>query len=199
MQVQGVLLCYPIGTNSLGIFYNKQMLAAAHLQPPTTWAELQSDAKKLTKNGVYGFAFDATADEQSTWQLEPFFWTNGGSLSNVDTPAVEQSLQLWVNMVKAGSASKSVLQWGQDPDLNQQFEHGKAAMIEDGPWIFPELNASGMQYGKQFGIVPIPVPRPAIPWSRRWAARPGRSAPRAAISSRSWPGTGSRACRCRRP
>jgi len=159
-KFKGSYYCYPIGTNSLGIFYNKQMLAAAHLQPPTTWAELQADAKKLTKPGVYGFAFDATADEQSTWQLEPFFWSNGGSLSNVDTPAVEQSLQLWVNMVKAGSASKSVLQWGQDPDLNQQFEHGKAAMIEDGPWIFPELNASGMQYGKQFGIVPIPVRQP---------------------------------------
>jgi len=159
-KFKGSYYCYPIGTNSLGIFYNKQMLAAAHLQPPTTWAELQADAKKLTKPGVYGFAFDATADEQSTWQLEPFFWSNGGSLSNVDTPAVAQSLQLWVNMVKDGSASKSVLQWGQDPDLNQQFEHGKAAMIEDGPWIFPELNASGMQYGKQFGIVPIPVRQP---------------------------------------
>jgi len=159
-KFKGSYYCYPIGTNSLGIFYNKAMLAAAHLQPPKTWAELQSDAKKLTKPGVYGFAFDATADEQSTWQLEPFFWTNGGSLSNVNTPAVQQSLQLWVNMVKDGSASKSVLQWGQDPDLNQQFEHGKAAMIEDGPWIFPELNASGMQYGKQFGIVPIPTRQP---------------------------------------
>jgi multiple sugar transport system substrate-binding protein len=64
---QGKQYCYPIGTNSVGLFYNKAMLAGAGLQPPTTWDELAADAKKLTKAPVYGMAFDATADEQSTW------------------------------------------------------------------------------------------------------------------------------------
>jgi multiple sugar transport system substrate-binding protein len=50
-----------------------------------------------------------------------------------------------------------VLTWGQDPDLTQQFLHQKAAMIIDGPWIFPELNAAGWTYNDQYGIVPIPV------------------------------------------
>jgi hypothetical protein len=27
-----------------------------------------------------------------------------------------------------------------------KFLHSKAAMIEDGPWIFPELNAAGWKY-----------------------------------------------------
>src|ERR1700760_4062607 len=78
---QGKQYCYPIGTNTVAIFYNKAMFAAAHLSPPKTWAELQSDAKALTKGNVHGIAFDATADEQSTWQLEPFFWSAGGNLS----------------------------------------------------------------------------------------------------------------------
>ena len=154
---QGKQYCHPIGTNSVGLFYNKAMLAAAGLQPPTTWDELAADAKKLTKPPVYGMAFDATADEQSTWQLEPFFWSNGASLTNVDTPSFESSLQLWVNMVKDGSASKSVLNWGQDPDLTQQFIQGHAAMMVNGPWIFPELNQKGWKYNDQYGIVPIPT------------------------------------------
>ena len=154
---QGKQYCYPIGTNTVGLFYNKAMLAAAHLSPPTTWAELASDAKTLTTSAHYGIAFDATNDEQSTWQLEPFFWSNGASLTNVDSPQFQAALQLWVNMVKDGSASKSVLTWGQDPDLTQQFLHGKAAIIEDGPWIFPELNAAGWKYNDQYGIVPIPL------------------------------------------
>jgi multiple sugar transport system substrate-binding protein len=157
---QGKHYCYPIGTNTIGLFYNKAMLAAAHVAPPTTWAQLQADAKALTTSSHAGIAFDATNDEQSTWQLEPFFWSNGGSLTNVATPAFQQSLQLWVNMVKDGSASKSVLTWGQDPDLTQQFLHAKAAMIIDGPWIFPELNAAGWKYNQQYGIVPIPVRQP---------------------------------------
>jgi multiple sugar transport system substrate-binding protein len=157
---QGKQYCYPIGTNSVGLFYNKKMFADAGLQPPATWTELQADAKKLTKAPVYGVAFDATGDEQSTWQLEPFFWSAGASLTKVDTPPFQSALQLWVNMVKDGSASKSVLQWGQDPDLTQQFMNGHAAMIVDGPWIFPELNAKGWTYNKEYGIVPIPTDKP---------------------------------------
>ena len=157
---QGKHYCYPIGTNTIGLFYNKAMFAAAHISPPATWAQLQADAKVLTTSSHYGIAFDATNDEQSTWQLEPFFWSNGASLTNVSTPQFQQALQLWVNMVNDGSASKSVLTWGQDPDLTQQFLHAKAAMIIDGPWIFPELNAAGWKYGQQYGIVPIPVRQP---------------------------------------
>jgi multiple sugar transport system substrate-binding protein len=157
---QGKHYCYPIGTNTIGLFYNKAMLAAAHLSPPATWAQLQADAKALTTSSHFGIAFDATNDEQSTWQLEPFFWSNGASLTNVGTPQFQQALQLWVNMVKNGSASKSVLTWGQDPDLTQQFLHAKAAMIIDGPWIFPELNAAGWNYNQQYGIAQIPVNQP---------------------------------------
>jgi multiple sugar transport system substrate-binding protein len=154
---KGKHYCYAIGTNTVGLFYNKQMLAAAHLQPPTTWAQLQSDAKALTTPQHKGIAFDATGDEQSTWQMEPYGWSAGGSLTNVSSPAWTSALQLWTNMVKDGSASKNVLNWGQDPDVTQQFVQKKAAMIEDGPWIFPELNAAGMKYNTDYGIVPIPT------------------------------------------
>ncbi len=154
---QGKQYCYAIGTNTIGIFYNKKMLAAKHISPPKTWAELQSDAKALKSGKTYGFAFDATADEQSTWQLEPYFWSQGGDLDKVDSPAFKDSLQLWVNMVKDGSASKSVLQWGQSPDLPQQFTNKTAAMIENGPWIFPLLNAAGWKYNVDYGVVPIPT------------------------------------------
>ncbi len=154
---QGKQYCYPLGANSVGLFYNKQMFAAAHLTPPRTWAQLQADAKALTTPQHFGAAFDATADEQSTWQLEPFAWSSGGSLTNVTTAAWVNALQLWVNMVKDGSASKGVLNWGQDPDLTQQFTSKKAAMIVDGPWIFPALNQVGMKYNVDYGIVPIPT------------------------------------------
>jgi multiple sugar transport system substrate-binding protein len=151
--------CYPIGTNTIGLFYNKSMFAAAHLSPPATWAQLQADANALSTPAHHGIAFDATNDERSTFQLEPFFWSNGASLTNVNTPQFQQALQLWVTMVTDGSASKSVLTWG-DPDLTEQFLQTRAAMLEDGPWILPQLNAAGWKYNDQYGIVPIPVRMP---------------------------------------
>jgi multiple sugar transport system substrate-binding protein len=153
---QGKQYCFPIGTNTVGLFYNKPMFAAKHLSPPTTWAQLESDAKALTSGKVYGFAFDATADEQSTFQLEPWAWGAGGQLDNVNSAAWKNSLQVWVDLVKNHSSSKSVLQWGQSPDLAQQFTNKTAAMVENGPWIFPLLNAAGMKYNVDYGVTSIP-------------------------------------------
>ncbi len=153
---QGKQYCFPIGTNTVGLIYNKKMFAAKHLSPPATWAQLESDAKALTSGKVYGFAFDATADEQSTFQLEPWAWGAGGKLDDVNSAAWKNSLQVWVNLVKNHSSSKSVLQWGQSPDLVQQFTNKTAAMMENGPWAFPLLNAAGMKYNVDYGVVPIP-------------------------------------------
>ena len=68
--------------------------------PATGGETLAASTASDRASAHYGMAFDATADEQSTWQLEPFFWSNGASLTSVNTPAFQQSLQLWTNMVK---------------------------------------------------------------------------------------------------
>ncbi len=60
-------------------------------------------------------------------------------------------------LVTDGSASKACLSWSQTPAASSQFIAGKAAMMVNGPWNFSDLNAAGMYYGKQFGIVPVPV------------------------------------------
>ena len=36
------------GNNSLGLFYNKKLLKAAGVTPPTTWAQLVTASKTLT-------------------------------------------------------------------------------------------------------------------------------------------------------
>src|ERR1017187_1762102 len=42
----------PTRASTIGLFYKKAMLAAAHLSPPATWAQLQSDAKALTTSAL---------------------------------------------------------------------------------------------------------------------------------------------------
>ena len=66
------------GANTLAIFYNKDVLEKAGVEPPTTWDELKTTAKKLTFDKQYGFAFNATADYEGAWQFLPPMWTNGG-------------------------------------------------------------------------------------------------------------------------
>ena len=159
-EYKGKHYCYPVGSNSVGLFYNKKMLDDAGVKPPTTWAELTAAAEKLTKPPRYGMAISAPADEQSTWQLEPFAWSSGGTMTNVASPQWLQALQLWTTWAEKGYMSKSVLQWDQSPELPQQFLKEKAAMMINGPWIFPLLNEAGWKYNEDYGIVTVPVQQP---------------------------------------
>lgn len=159
-EFEGEHYCYPIGTNSLGLFYNMKMLDEAGVDPPRTWDELVEVAGKLTKGNTHGIAFSAAPDEQATWQLEPFLWSNGATLANVNSPEAVQALELWTELVQKGYASKSVLQWGQTPDVVEQFIQGRAAMMVNGPWNFPLLNDADMKYNEDYGIVPIPTREP---------------------------------------
>jgi multiple sugar transport system substrate-binding protein len=153
----------PIGSNSLALFYNKKMFADAGIaEPPKTWAELVDDAVKLTKSPVYGLAFSATNDEQSTWQWEPFLWSNGGSLLDLSSDKAKEALQLWVDLIQKGAVSKDSLNW-QQGDVANQFIGGRAAMMVMGPWMLASVKRSGIDYG----VVTIPVPKegmkPVVP------------------------------------
>ncbi|MBT1672786.1 sugar ABC transporter substrate-binding protein [Curtobacterium flaccumfaciens] len=138
--------------NTIALFYNKKVLSEAGVTPPKTWDELQSAAAKLTKGDQYGFAVDANATYEGTWQFLPFMWSNGGDEKDIATPETEEALSLWKGLVDDGSMSKSVVNWTQ-ADVNDQFMAGKAAMMINGPWQIPGLKESKVDYG----IAQIPV------------------------------------------
>ena len=143
------------GNNSIGLFYNKKLLAAAHVTPPTTWAQLVTDAKALTGKGVAGF--EVAADNvpgSAVWQFLPFFWTAGGDLEHVNNAGGIKALTLYQELASDGSLPKSVVNEQQN-DTAVDFEGGKAAMIVMGPWEFGPFNSTK---GLSYGIVPIPTP-----------------------------------------
>jgi len=147
------------GFNSIALIYNIAMLKAANITPPKTWAQLVTDAKALTTSQHYGIALTCEAAEDTTWQWEPFFWSDGGAFTfaNIASAPGVQALSLWKELITDGSASKACLTWSQTPAASSQFEAGKAAMMFNGPWNFSGLNLAHMYYGKQFGVVPVPV------------------------------------------
>jgi multiple sugar transport system substrate-binding protein len=142
-------------TNSIGLFYNVDMLSQAGITPPKTWDELKAAAAALTQGERYGVAFSAVADYEGAWQFLPFMWTNGGDETNIASPESAEALQLWVDLVNSGSASRSVVNWDQ-ATVREQFAAGNAAMMVNGPWQFPALDEV---QGLKYEVVPIPVPQ----------------------------------------
>ncbi|WP_331769221.1 extracellular solute-binding protein (plasmid) [Embleya sp. NBC_00888] len=141
--------------STVTLFYNKDMLSKAGVAVPRTWDELKSAAAKLTLPGRYGMAVDANATFEGSWQFLPFLWSNGGDEKQLDTPQAAQALRLWVDLVKSGSMSKSVLNWTQ-ADVHDQFVAGRTAMMINGPWRIPDLDKAK---NLDWAVAPIPVPR----------------------------------------
>lgn len=151
---EGELYALQPVTNSIGLFYNEDMLAEAGVAPPTTWDEFKTAAAQLTEGNRYGVAFSAINTFEGSWQFLPFMWSNGGDETEINTPEVAEALQLWVDLVDSGSASSSVVNWTQ-LDVKDQFAAGNAAMMINGPWQFPVLDeVEGLNYA----VVSIPTP-----------------------------------------
>ncbi|NED82525.1 extracellular solute-binding protein, partial [Streptomyces sp. SID11233] len=68
------------------------------------------------------------------------FWTAGGNEAHLDDGKGAPALQLWKDLVTAKSASSAVVTWNQQ-DVNDQFLAGRAAMMINGPWQVPVLDA----------------------------------------------------------
>ncbi len=156
-KFNGTVYGYPLYTNSIALFYNKAILSAANIQPPTTWAQLLTDAKALTTPAHYGIAFSGeTCGGCNVWQFLPFLLSNGGSLTRLTTPQSVQALTLWTDLVKEGAVDRDFTNWNQGPP-EAQFAADKAAMMINGPWFFSTLNSVK---GLNYGVVEIPVNTP---------------------------------------
>ena len=147
-----------LGGNDTALIYNKTDFAKAGIkEPPATWAELEADAAKLTdpKENRYGLALSGSQQEGSTWQLEPFVWSDGGTLSNPGGAPWHQAMDLWTQMMQAGSIPKAVTGWEQT-DEESHFLTGNVAMQLNGPWEISQLQQSGIQWG----VAPYPTKSP---------------------------------------
>ena len=141
--------------STVALFYDKDALAKAGVAVPRTWDELKAAAARLTRPGRYGMAVDANPTFEGTWQFLPFLWSNGGDEAHLDSPQAAQALQLWLDLVKSRSMSRSVLTWSQ-ADVHDQFVAGRTAMMINGPWRIPALNQTANLH---WGVAPVPVPR----------------------------------------
>lgn len=155
-QYQGTLYAIPPYTNTIAIFYNKKMFAAAHLSPPTTWAQMIADAKTLTNSKTYGFVVSLpAANGTAFWSFAPFLWSNAGpnATKNIASPQAVAALNVFAQMARDGSMPKDVVSWTNSQDV-EYFETGKAAMDLQGSWNIPSFNSTK---GLSYGVAQIPT------------------------------------------
>ena len=145
-----------IGTNDLGIFYNKKIFAEAGIKTlPTTWAQLLSDSNTIMSkvSGLTYGAIGVGAECSDNWQFLPYIYQQGLNVNDLTNPGVAAAVNFWDELLKDGVANKEIITTCQSTNI-PQFVQGKLAMVEDGPWDLPTLAADNFS---DWGVFPIPL------------------------------------------
>lgn len=152
-QLNGKTYGLPKDYNTLGLFYNKDMLAQASVQVPATWDELMTAAQKLTAGKVKGLALSDDAA-----RFIPFMFQAGGKVIDdsgkpaFNTPEGAKGLDFYYSFFKKGyAATPKDLGDGWNGD---SFAHKKAAMVIEGGWLIPSMAQAGPDV--KYGIAKLP-------------------------------------------
>lgn len=152
----GRLYGVPKYTDTIGVFYNKDMFAEAGItEPPMTWAQYEDYASRLAKPdaGIYGATFSARGNEEGTFQFLPLIQMSGGSYEDVNTEGAREALAMMKRMIDGSVASPDVLSYGQW-DSTGTFNSGNAAMAISGPW---EIDRMVEDADFEWGVTLLPV------------------------------------------
>jgi ABC-type glycerol-3-phosphate transport system substrate-binding protein len=182
--VNGTVYAVPWFGGVRGIWYRKDEFAKAGLtSPPTTWAQLVTDAKMLMKKypGSYGLG----APSNYTNAIVSFIWGAGGQVATqqggkwvaqLTSPQSEAGLKFYADLylTQHVSPAKYIGQTelgapgATSGGSNEDFALGKLDLYIDGPWAQSELTAVSKKYQADWASFPIPSengPNPAPAFS----------------------------------
>lgn len=154
------------------VYYHKDQFAAAGItSTPTTWEEFVADCDKLVKAGYVPLMGAGASD---IWATSFGIWTGvmnsdimtkypdfnkdikSGKLSWTD-PVVENGLQKWQDLIKAGYYHKGSMSFSYT-QAQAEFQNGGSAMFMDGSWAAPTLDNSDKYNSEDFGVFVSPTP-----------------------------------------
>jgi maltose/maltodextrin transport system substrate-binding protein len=150
---QGKTFGYPIAVESIGLIYNKALVA----KPPATFEELLALDKKLQKDGKHAILWDYN----NTFFTFPLLAANGGypfgrdpkgnyvaTDVGVNNPGAIKGAEMLVKLIDAGVMPKGANYAAMEAAMNK----GEIAMMITGPWAWDNLRKSKID----FGVAPIP-------------------------------------------
>lgn len=116
---------------SSNLWYRKDLLAEAGVQPPKTWDEQLEAAKKLTKNGIYGNSLPYGRTSFASTMMVNFVHQAGGMIVNPDgtvglnSPATVAALEFLSEIAAYAPPGATSYSWG---EVLNSFVTGRAAM-----------------------------------------------------------------------
>jgi len=159
---QGTEYGIPFTTSTRALYYNKKLFTAAGISAaPTTWAELQTDAAKITAlgNSTIGYGLPLGSEEA---QAESYMWmlgAGGGYQTNgqytINSAANIKAFTFMDGLVKAGVTEASPGTVDRTALWND-FAAGDVGMVGGSPAVVPIIQTAGKLQSTDWGTAPFP-------------------------------------------
>lgn len=175
LQVEGKIVGLPMMYDGLALYYNKDILQTAGVEPPTTWAELKQLASELTvpadknerrSSGIQrsGLAIGTTSNvDHFSDILGLLILQNGGDPAKPTATEVRDALTFYTNFVLQDNIWNTTL-----PSSTIAFARGDAAMMFAPSWEAHSILA--LNPNLKFGIAPLPqLSETPVTWANYWA------------------------------
>ncbi|MFD5570884.1 ABC transporter substrate-binding protein [Streptomyces cadmiisoli] len=169
-RFEGNRCSVPLLGDAYGLYYNKTAFERAGVQnPPKTWSEFESVAKKLTvpRGNSYkqlGFMPNyhgwETTTEHYLGQFSPTYFDDNGKSQVAEDPAFEAAFTLQKRLVDELGGYRKLETYratlGDEWGPEHPFHTGQVAMQLDGEWRLGM--ALETDPGFEIGVAPLPVP-----------------------------------------
>jgi len=153
----------PLYSLAYALYYNKKMFADAGVTaPPTTWEELITVGKKLTKGQQWGLAVEGANPSENAHHAFAFGqqwggeWFDGSGKPTFDTPQNVAAVKRYIDFMAVDKiVNPSNAEYAQNQSVSD-FANGKAAMLL---WQAAgnAFKAQGMA-ADAYGVAPVPFP-----------------------------------------
>ncbi len=154
----------PIYSLAYGLYYNKaQFKAAGIATPPTTWEQLVTDGKKLTKANHWGLSLEGGSVSENIHNAFTLSQQHGGAFfdsagkATFDTPQNVAAIKQYLDFMQTDKiVNPSDAEYSNGTEALNDFATGKTSMVI---WqaAAGSLNKLGMK-AADIGVVPVPLP-----------------------------------------
>ena len=159
-QMGGRLYGMPWLAGTRVLFYNRSLFKSAGLNPdnpPKTWSEMLTAAKKIHNpaDGTFGFGMNAGEGHILYKKFLPFVWGNHGKILDengnyvFDSPQTREAFTYYLELQKYSYREKQDL-------LDEAFKRGKLGMTISGSWNFARYPKDAPDLDFSVALIPEP-------------------------------------------
>jgi multiple sugar transport system substrate-binding protein len=165
---KGAVYGSPLFEDQGFLYYRKDLLTKDKLPVPTTWEQLESDAKTILAKGQskYGFVWEGDSYEGLTCNFMEYLTDAGGTATNsgyskatLNSAAALKAVTFMRSLITTGVSPAAVTTF-QEPQAMNTFASGQAVFLRNWDYAYTDsITASdgGKLTASQVGVVPLPT------------------------------------------